>query len=81
MGQYKDLTSSPGWHDLKEWLADRLELCRDQLEGFQNRGSEEYEKIRGRCAEIRDILSFVDSQVEEEEEQDAAKRSGSDHNV
>lgn len=58
---YKGFSQGLIWADMREYLQECLGLNRDLLEGFSDlEKTESDESLRGRCRQIRDLLSFVD---------------------
>ena len=68
MHSYSDFIETTIGKDLIQYLRDCIELNRDILEGVQRlTEAESDDKLRGRNAQCRDILSYIQVRSEEEE--------------
>lgn len=60
---WREFEASICWQDMKAYLEECLEVNRDLLEGIKTFKEgfpiEAVDMLRGRCAQIRDIVAYV----------------------
>ena len=67
MHSFSDFVETPVGIELVQYIKDCIELNRDILDGSQRLiEAESDEKLRGRNAQCRDILSYIQVRIDQE---------------